>query len=232
MSNSQAVKDVLAVAIKPPETLEQAIQRLAQLSRLAYEQIREAEAKTLNLRVSVLDQEIAKHRAASASTKEDSGLFPVTEAWPAPVDGDQLLNDICSLIRYYIICNTETAIAATLWVSFTWLIDQAKVAPIAMITAPEKRCGKSQLLDLIGRLSRRPLVASNISPAAIFRVIEAHQPTLLIDEADAFLRDNEEARGILNSGHTRQSAYVIRVVGDDHEAQQFSTWGAKAKQTA
>ena len=99
---------------------------------------------------------------------------------------------------------------------------------MAVITAPEKRCGKSQLLDLIGRLSRRPLVASNISPAAIFRVIEAQHPTLLIDEADAFMKYNEEIRGILNSGHTRQSAYVIRVAGDNHEPQQFSTWGAKA----
>tara|TARA_B100001989_G_scaffold243571_1_gene211410 strand:- start:4267 stop:5304 length:1038 start_codon:yes stop_codon:yes gene_type:complete len=50
----------------------------------------------------------------------------------------------------------------------------------------------------------------------------------LIDEADAFLKDNEEARGIINSGHTRSTAHVIRVVGDNHEPKQFSTWGAKA----
>jgi putative DNA primase/helicase len=35
-------------------------------------------------------------------------------------------------------------------------------------------------------------------------------------------------RGSLNSGHTRDSAYVVRVVGDDHTPKQFSTWGAKA----
>jgi len=74
---------------------------------------------------------------------------------------------------------------------------------------------------------RRALVASNISPAAIFRVVEGYSPTLLIDEADTFLRDNEEARGILNSGHTKQAAYVIRTVGDNHEPQKFSTWSAK-----
>jgi len=56
----------------------------------------------------------------------------------------------------------------------------------------------------------------------------AHCPTLLIDEADSFLKDNEELRGAINSDHTRQSAYVIRCVGDDHEPCQFSTWGAKA----
>ena len=53
-------------------------------------------------------------------------------------------------------------------------------------------------------------------------------PTLLLDEADSFLKENEELRGVINSGHTRQSAYVIRTVGDDHQPRQFLTWGAKA----
>jgi putative DNA primase/helicase len=65
------------------------------------------------------------------------------------------------------------------------------------------------------------------SPAAVFRAIEAWAPTLLIDEADSFVRNNEELRGILNSGHTRDSAFVIRTVGDDHEPRRFSTWAAK-----
>jgi putative DNA primase/helicase len=155
-------------------------------------------------------------------------LFTDVEPWPESVGGAELLDDLRTTVQRFIVCNGETAVAACLWIAFTWFIDAVQVAPLGMITAPERRCGKTQLLSLIGSLSRRPLVASNISPAAIFRVVEAHAPTLLIDEADAFLRDNEEARGLLNSGHTRQSAYVIRTVGDDHEPKQFSTWGAKA----
>ena len=50
----------------------------------------------------------------------------------------------------------------------------------------------------------RPLPAANVSAERHFprhrrRVI----PTLLIDEADSFLKDNEELRGVLNSGHRR-----------------------------
>jgi putative DNA primase/helicase len=67
-------------------------------------------------------------------------------------------------------------------------------------------------------------MTSNISPAAIFRTIEAAHPTLLIDEADTFLHGNEEMRGILNSGHDRAGAYVIRTVGEDHQPAKFSTW--------
>jgi putative DNA primase/helicase len=110
----------------------------------------------------------------------------------------------------------------------TWFIDVVQVAPLAIITSPEKRCGKSQLLFLLGRLSARAITTSSISPAALYRTIDAWCPTLLIDEADAFMRDNEELRGLLNSGHTRESAYVIRTVGDDFTPTKFNTWGAKA----
>ena len=49
----------------------------------------------------------------------------------------------------------------------------------------------------------------------------------MIDEADSFLRDNEELRGVLNSGH-RKGGAVLRNVGDDHEPRSFSTYGACA----
>ena len=73
-------------------------------------------------------------------------------------------------------------------------------------------------------------LASNITAAALFRYIEAVRPTLLIDEADAFVKDNEELRGILNSGHTKVAANVIRnvEVNGEHKPRRFSTWAPKA----
>jgi putative DNA primase/helicase len=101
------------------------------------------------------------------------------------------------------------------------------ITPRLAITSAEKRCGKSTLLRAMSALVSKPLAASNITAAAIFRTVEACQPTLLIDEADTFLPENEELRGILNSGHARDGA-VIRLVGDDHEPRQFSTWAPSA----
>jgi putative DNA primase/helicase len=132
------------------------------------------------------------------------------------------------LSRIFIIIDDEQAIAVTLWIAFTWFIDEVEVAPLAIINAPEKACGKSQLLDLIGRMSARPLAAANTSTACLFRVCELHKPTLLIDEADTFIRDNQELKGLINAGHTRSNAFVLRVVGDNHEPKKFSVWGAKA----
>jgi len=118
----------------------------------------------------------------------------------------------------------------TLWCCTTWFEPAVQVAPILNIDSPEMRCGKSTALAIVGKLARRALLAANISPAAVFRTIEKFTPTLIIDEADAFLGHNEELRGLLNSGHTRDSAFVVRTVPveNDYEPRQFSTWGFKA----
>lgn len=225
---AEAVEQAINSATPIEETIEEVIQRLASLPALEYEKVRKPEAEKLGIsRVSVLDTEVEKARDHDKLETDSTNIFPSTEPYRMAVNGAELLDEIADTIRRFIICEPETVVAASLWITFTWFIDRVQVAPIAMITAPEMQCGKTQLLTLIGKLVNRPLLASNISPAAIFRVIEAFNPTLLIDEADSFLRENEEARGIINSGHTRQSAHVIRVVGDEHEPKQFSTWGAK-----
>jgi hypothetical protein len=73
-------------------------------------------------------------------------------------------------------------------------------------------------------------LASNISPSAIYRHIENVRPTLLIDEADTFLKDNNEMRGILNGGHTKAGASVLRnvEVNGEHTTKRFSSWSPKA----
>jgi len=241
---AEAVQRAIANAGEPPrgepqpggsdapvgesEGLLATVARLAGLHPLEYEQAREAQAQRLGVRVAALDKEVGNARRAKQEEGGKAAMFPTVEPCPEPVDGADLLDDLVDTIHRFIVCERHTAITAALWIVFTWVIGRVQVAPLAVITAPEKRCGKSQLLTLIGRLSRRPAWASNISPATVFRMVEAHCPTLLIDEADSFFKENEELRGVINSGHTRQLAYVWRTVGDDHEPRRFSTWGAKA----
>ena len=121
----------------------------------------------------------------------------------------------------------HAAVTAALWVLHTYLLDCFGISPRLAITSPEKGCGKTTLLDVLSRLVMRPLATANATAAAIFRVVEMQQPTLLIDEADTFLSENEELRGILNSGH-RQGGSVIRTVGEDFEPRAFSTYSACA----
>jgi len=215
------------------ETDDELLRRLAGLSALEYERTRQAAAERLGIRPAALDSIIKQLRNAKriASEQDEAGrgvLFEEVELWPEALDGAALLSELALTIRRFVICQPETAHAAALWAVMTWLIDVVQVAPIANITAPERNCGKSVMLTTLGRLSKRPLMASNITPAALFRAVEQWQPTLLIDEADAFADENEELRGLINSGHTRDSAFVVRVVGDDHEPRTFTTWSAKA----
>src|SRR6202011_5788535 len=78
------------------------------------------------------------------------------------------------------------------------------------------------------RAGAPPLLVTNVAPAPLFRCIEEFRPTLLLDEADTWLRENEELRGILNGGHSRKTACVIRCVGDEHDVRAFSTFCPKA----
>jgi putative DNA primase/helicase len=204
--------------------LHNTLKRLAALSPLEYDQVRKIEANTLGVRPGTLDAEV---KAARKGTNNEDLPFIEINPWPEPINPSKLLTDIALTIRRFIICDEEVSHAVSLWVAMTWFIDVVQIAPLAVITAPEKRCGKTLLLSLIGRLSARAITASNISPSALFRTIDAWNPTLLIDEVDAFMKDNEEFRGLLNSGHTRDSAYVIRNVGDNFTPTKFSTWGAK-----
>ncbi len=205
--------------------LEAVIERLSKLTPLCYDQVRRQEARALGVRPATLDAAV---RDARKGPVADDLPFAEVEPWTDQVEPAHLLTDIAATVRRFIVCEKETAHTVALWAAMTWFIDVVQVAPLAIITAPEKRCGKSQLLFLLGRLSARAITTSSISPAALYRTIDAWCPTLLIDEADAFMKDNEELRGILNSGHTRESAYVIRTVGDSFTPTRFNTWGAKA----
>jgi virulence-associated protein VagC len=146
-----------------------------------------------------------------------------------PVDGAEVLDEVVSLLNRFIVLPDGAAAAVALWVAHTYLMDEFNVTPLLALSSPVKRCGKTSLLRILSGLVRRPLPASGISAAAIFRTVEEHQPTLIIDEMDS-MKGNEDLRGVLNSGHTRDLAFVIRVVGEggNMEARRFSTWSAKA----
>jgi putative DNA primase/helicase len=150
---------------------------------------------------------------------------------------ERLLDAIAALIREYVALPTYEAgegsahaDAIALWVLHAHAHDVSFTSPLLASESPQKRCGKTRALEITSRLTPRSIAAANISSAALFRVVERDKPTLFIDEGDAFLKTNEELRGILNSGQTRTSAFVIRVeeVDGRQEPRTFSTWAPKA----
>jgi Protein of unknown function (DUF3631) len=210
-----------------PSAADAEITRLAKLKALQYEQERKGAAERLDIRAAILDKLVSAERARlnpdDGSKQGHAIAFPDPEPWPEPVEGMVLLDDLAAAIRKHVVLPDHARDACALWVVHTYLADRFLVSPRLGVRSPTKGCGKTLLLDVLDRVVARPLPTANVTAAAIFRVIAAHRPTLLVDEADTFLYDNDELRGVLNSGH-RKGGAVLRTVGDDHEPRSFATY--------
>ena len=209
---------------------ETVIERLAGMPLLDYERVREAEAKSLGVRVLPLDKLVELTRRQRDNQESPADTFEVSdpEPWPEHVDGATLLNDLAEAIAKYLVLPAGASDALALWILHAHAHDTASISPILAVTSPTPECGKTTLLTLLSALVPKPLPASNITTAALFRSVEKWRPTMLVDEADTFLKGSDELRGIINSGHSKASAFVIRTVGDNHEPMMFSTWAPKA----
>src|SRR4051794_17238632 len=153
------------------------------------------------------------------------------EPWPELVDGNILLDEMVAVIARYVVLPRWAAETVALWVLHTYAFQLRDVSTYLGVESPEKRCGKTTLLSVLSELGNRTVALANISSPAVYRAIEEKQPTLLIDEADTFLQGNDELRGILNSGYTRKTAFVIRVaarrrVESSSTSRRSSTEGA------
>ena len=99
-----------------------------------------------------------------------------TPTGPA-ADGAALLAQLhTALTRYVILPSAEAAVAVALWIAATHAQAAWAHAPRLVIRAPEKRCGKSRLLDIVEGTCHAPLITVNASPAAVYRAIGSDTP--------------------------------------------------------
>ena len=221
--DANAVKTVQALVGSPDA--KDSIERLAKLSRIEYDRVREPEAKRLKVRVAILDKEVQKHRPSQDDTAAE--LFNDAEPWYEPVNGVELLAEINAALSSYVFLPGKSVDAITLWILHAHAFHAFHHSPRLNPYSPEKGCGKTTLLDVIQALTPKALRTENVTTAVLFRLIDAHAPTLLIDEYDTFLKDNDELRGALNAGH-RQGGNHFRCEGDDNKVKAFKTFAPVA----
>ena len=187
-------------------------------------------AKKLGVRAGAIDKEIESRRQQTAEAKERQAvkaLFPPIEPYDGEVNGHELVEALRRQIRRYVVMDKHAVTAAALWVIHTHAVDAAFIAPILLVISPVKRCGKSTFRDVLTPLVYRGLPADNISTAVIYRAMEEFHPTLMIDEADSFLDENEEMRGVINAGH-RRGAKTLRMGGVNRDQiEVFDPFGPK-----
>jgi hypothetical protein len=150
-----------------------------------------------------------------ASTSEAADLLERCRAW----------------VRRYVILNSCQEIVIAVWILHTWTIEAAECTPYLHITAPEKGCGKSRLLETLEPIVYHPCKTGGMTAAALVRTVDKERPTLLLDEIDVAFGGNQDmaeaVRGILNEGF-RRGGNLRKCVGNSHDVQTFQVFSAKA----
>jgi hypothetical protein len=199
---------------KAAEDEQQLIDELARLDALDYDKRRNKAAEEMGIRRSTLDDAVGARRAERAERAEQPPLFGYwnVEPWPEPVDTLGLLLSLVERIKQHLILGADAALTVALWVLFAWVHDAAAVhSPILLATSAEANSGKTTLLSLIGFLVPRALLCVEISEATLFRSIEMWQPSIIVDEADVILINNEalRARSSIQDGRVAPASRAV-----------------------
>ena len=199
------------------------LDEVCKLDDLAYDRARVTALKLLGLgKLETLDKQRAATRKRWAETPGSTEIPPVPDddqPWPEPVtDIGPVLDTALAELTRYVIAPLHRLATAVLWSAYVHLLPRANlgidVAPRLGIRSKIKRSGKSTLLECVENLTPNPVLAGSITPSSVFRIIDATRATVLMDEADNIVNKDSspDLLAILNSGHRRRTAYVIRSV--------------------
>ncbi|MDR8399757.1 DUF3631 domain-containing protein [Paraburkholderia sp. USG1] len=182
---------------------------------------REAGAKGIIQSLEAAEIQISLDQTTEALNPLDP---PEPTRWPGHVNGNLMAQHAVMLIRRYLIVDIFAAITIVLWALATYFVKDIRIAPLLAFISPTRRCGKTRTLGLLKSLVYRPFATSGTTAAAIYR-LPKRKPTMLIDEIDTFLH-SKELVGVVNCGHTRDAASIVRV--EKGKTVSFDTFFMKA----
>lgn len=169
-----------------------------------------------------------KPKSSTSSIISKSLDLNNVEPFEHEVDCDALMEGLIGVIKNHVVISDHDALSVALWSINTWCYGQFQRCPLLLINAPERECGKTQLLKVVEKLVFKPMETANITLAALFRLITKYWPTLLIDEADTFMDGKTEFAGVVNKGYEK-GGFVVRVeaVGKEFAECVYKVYGPK-----
>lgn len=144
-------------------------------------------------------------------------------------DVDSLATRVRAFIHRYFDCDEVFLSVSTLYVLMTWLYEAFQAVPYLRFLG-ESGHGKTRGTQTIGALCNRAFsVSGSITPAALYRIIEAMGGTMLIDEADYRKSDiGAEITRILNGGYAKDTPVIKNeTVGDNWVPRVYEIFGPK-----
>lgn len=176
------------------------------------------------------DQPQPKNAARKQDPNPTPPETPAVDEQAEP-DGKALADRLVSYFGRYLKLTRAQVVAAVLWTLHTHAFAATDCTPYLFVTSAQKQSGKTRMQEALELVVRDPLRTSGISPAALYRSVEAREPTLLLEECDAIFggKSSEALRGLLDSGNRQGGSYTVNVPkgSSEWEAKQFSTFCPK-----
>jgi hypothetical protein len=154
-----------------------------------------------------------KLKAEGTKPKRGNGAATAAEAGAAILDDAR--GFLCRFVCYP---SDHAAVAHALWIAHAHLMGAWESTARLSFLSPEPGSGKTRALEVTEPLVPRPVHATNVSPAYLYRKCgdDEGPPTILFDEIDAIFgpkaKEHEDVRSFLNSGHRRGATFGRCVV--------------------
>lgn len=172
---------------------------------------------------------VFREKVESKNEAIETDTEPDTDIHPDPVSTAEILDELSNTIQQYLMIGDRELVAVVLWILAAAIFHRDKwpweYLPILSIKSPEKRSGKSLLCDLMYELLPSVRQAVNITPAALYRLLDKQAIPIIIDDFDSMSDElRTELRNVLNASFQRGKP-VIRCDGQDFQPREFEVFG-------
>lgn len=214
--NVELLREAMDVIAAVPDKLQREAMR-KRLARLARSSL---SARTVENGIETRSAEQEARVEAIAREMEEAALRTME------LDLPKLIDDLESFFSERAHLPERAALVLAYFALNSYVYDVYDATAFLVLESAAKRCGKSTVIRLLEAVCRRPINATAMTEATLFRVIDQQQVTLLIDEAETLEGNSERAKALRTILHEayKRGAKVLRCVGDDHEVKAFTIY--------
>ena len=162
---------------------------------------------------------------AERGTDRELNLVDETRPWDGPVKGEELIEDIYKLLGEFMWMASAARMTIAFWLLASYAFKAFRKFPYLRIKSPDKNCGKSTLVDGLNQLVFNPILATDVTPAAMYRMTEDFQPTILFDEFDN-PEQLKDLKQLLNAGYDA-GRFAVRFNNEKGKNERFLTYRPK-----